>query len=232
MTAPGLGSKSIPVPIRILVAVVITAALAGVLQKNVAPVPAEMGTLLLQIGGEAASGILIGLAMSLAVEAAGIAGNLLDIQVGLSMSQILNPVDGVPISVVGQIKSMVALVVFLTLDAHHLVLSAVVNSYSAPPLSLDSLPAILHGIQGLLTMAFTVALQIAAPALGVSLIVDAALGLLSRAVPQVQPLQVGMPAKIAAGLFAVMFALPTLVGGVAYGVDAAAHSLTTMFARR
>lgn len=230
MSAPGFGSKSLPVNIRIMVGVALAGALTAMLRPKVAPVPADLGVLVLQVGTEAASGLLIGYAMSLAVEAATIAGNFLDAQIGLSMSQILNPVDGVPTSIIGQVKSMLALVVFLTLDAHHIVLGAIVRSYDAPPPSLDSLPAILHGVQGLLVMAFSVSLQIAAPALGVSLIVDAALALLSRAVPQLQPLQIGMPAKIAAGLLAVTFALPTLVGGVSYGVDAAAQTLGRIFA--
>ena len=228
-TAPAFGASAVPPQVRILLGVVLAGALTGVLSPHVPGVPPGLGGLVLQVGTEVTSGVLIGLAMTLAVQAAQIAGSLLDIQIGLSMSQILNPVDGVPVTILGQFKNLLALVVFLTLDGHHLVIEALVRSYSGPGLSMDSLPQILTGVQTLVGTALVTALTIAAPALGVSLVVDAALGLLSRAVPQLQPLQIGMPAKIGAGLLAVAFALPALVGAVAMGLNGATHAIGRLF---
>ncbi len=234
LSAPGFGAASIPAHVRIFVGLALAGAIAAVVKARVAPIPDGLGGLALQVGAEAATGLLIGLTMNLAVQSAGIAGTFLDAQTGLSMSQVLNPVDGVPVTLLGQFKSMLAVVVFLTLDAHHLLVGAIVRSYgtgghAGPPLSLDSLPAVLAGVQAMMGMALSTALAIAAPALGASLVVDAALGLLSRAVPQLQPLQIGAPAKIAVGLLATSLALPALVGGVALGVDRATHLLGRLF---
>ncbi|RYG87480.1 type III secretion protein, partial [bacterium] len=230
MSAPGFSANSIPAHIRIVVGVALAGALTSVVQTHVAPVPPDLAGLLGQVLTEAATGILIGMTLNLAVQAAGIAGTFLDAQVGLSMSQVMNPIDGVPVSILGQFKTMLAVVVFLTLDAHHLLFQALVRSYDAAPVSLDSLPAVLSGVQTLMSMALVTAVKIAAPALGATLLVDAALGVLSRAVPQLQPLQIGMPAKIGAGLLAVAFGLPALVGGVSFGVEAATGFLMHLFA--
>ena len=229
ISAPGFSSNSIPAHIRIVVGCALAGALTSVVRSHVAPVPPDMAGLLGQVITEAATGILIGMTLHLAIQAAGIAGTFLDAQVGLSMSQVMNPIDGVPVSILGQFKSMLAVVIFLSLDAHHLLFGALVRSYDTPPLTLDSLPAILSGVQSLMGMALMTAIKIAAPALGATLLVDAALGVLSRAVPQIQPLQIGMPAKIGAGLLAVAFGLPALVGGVSFGVDAAGTMLGHIF---
>lgn len=230
ISAPGFGANSIPAHIRVVVGCALAGALTSVVQARVAPVPPDLAGLLGQVLTEAATGILIGMTLNLAVQAAGIAGAFLDAQVGLSMSQVMNPIDGVPVTILGQFKAMLAVVVFLSMDAHHLLFGALVRSYDAAPLSLDSLPAVLAGVQSLMAMALVTAVKIAAPALGATLLVDAALGVLSRAVPQIQPLQIGMPAKIGAGLLAVAFGLPALVGGVSFGVDAAAAFLGQTFA--
>lgn len=229
LSAPGFGAATIPAHIRVLVGLALAGAITTVVQTQVAPMPDDLGALLIQVATEAATGLLIGLTMNLAVQAAGIAGAFLDAQTGLSMSQVMNPVDGIPVTILGQFKSMLAVVIFLSLDAHHLLIGAIVRSYAGAPLSLASLPAILAGVQSLIGMALATALQIAAPALGATLVVDAALGLLSRAVPQLQPLQIGAPAKIGVGLLATSLALPALVGGVTFGVDAAAHFLGKLF---
>lgn len=229
MSAPGFGANSVPAHIRVVVGLALAGALTTVVKTQVAAVPEDLYGLLAQVLIEAGTGLLIGLALNLSVQAAGMAGTFLDAQTGLSMSQVMNPIDGVSVTILGQFKSMLALVVFLSLDAHHLLFGAIVRSYAAPPLSLDSLPAILMGVQSLIGMALTTAVQIAAPALGATLLVDAALGVLSRAVPQLQPLQIGMPAKIGVGLLAVAFGLPALVAGVNFGVDASAAFLGQIF---
>jgi flagellar biosynthesis protein FliR len=73
------------------------------------------------------------------------------------------------------------------------------------------------------------AIQIAAPVLGVSLVIDAALGVMAKAVPQMPVFLVGIPAKTALGLMAVALTLPALTGAVSNGIQLALQNLTPVF---
>jgi len=73
------------------------------------------------------------------------------------------------------------------------------------------------------------ALQMAAPVLGVSMVLDAALGMINKAVPQMQVIQVGMPAKIIIGMVALSVGLPAVVAGVNTGVETGLTSLLHIF---
>jgi flagellar biosynthetic protein FliR len=76
---------------------------------------------------------------------------------------------------------------------------------------------------------FLIALEIAAPVMATGFVVDAALALITRAVPQMQVMHVGMPAKIGAGVAAVSLGLPITVSAVNASVAASMHALGPLF---
>jgi flagellar biosynthetic protein FliR len=163
---------------------------------------------------EAAVGVLLGSSVSLAMHAIEMAGGLMDLQTGLSMSHTLNPINGIQTTVLSQFKFMLAVVVFLSANAHHLLIAAFVRSYSALP-TLDGIETTLpHLLQDMCL----IALQVAAPVMAVGFLVDCALGIVARAVPQMQATYVGAPAKVGIGLLTVSIGLPAAVAGTTWGV--------------
>ena len=151
----------------------------------------------------------------------------MDISSGLAMSQEMNPITGVPVTILSQFKFMLAIVVFLSANGHHMMLQAFAQSYQAVP---NFTPAVItHSIIDLITSVSLLAVQIATPVLGASMIVDAALGLVSKAVPQMQTMMVGGPAKTAICLTAVAFSLPVLTSAVANGTGLALKSFEHLF---
>ena len=232
LSAPIFGAQNTPVTVRILTTVSLTAALTCVVQPKIGPVPADM--YMLVAGGlrELFAGLLIGSFMNLALQVAQLAGSFMDMQVGLSTSQILNPVNGISVSILSQYKFMLGVVIFLALNGHHILIEAFVRSYdSIPGLTGAALPAVALSYSQLLTAVFVIALQIAIPVMAVGLLVDSGLGLISRAVPQMQVAMVGMPAKIALGLMAVALGLPALTVGITAAVNQAIVSLNPLFPR-
>jgi flagellar biosynthetic protein FliR len=158
------------------------------------------------------------------------AGSFLDLQVGLGMSQVMNPVTGVHSTVMAQFKSMLALIVFLGVQGHHFVLQAFVRSYETmPTLSAAAMEPIRASLVGMIGEMSLLALQIAAPVAAVGLIVDTAMGIVNRAVPQMPVFLVGLPVKIVASMVALSVALPALVFGVQNGVDAAGDALSEVW---
>lgn len=155
------------------------------------------------------------------------AGAIIDMQMGLGMSQALNPLTGVPVTVVSQFKYMLSLVIFLSIDGHHLMIMAFAKSYSTAPVSYSTIPALQHSLGAFMGELCLLALQMAAPVLAVSLIVDAGLGIVSKAVPQVQAMLVGLPAKVILGMLALSLGLPALTGSVSSGIGIAMKMVST-----
>jgi flagellar biosynthetic protein FliR len=187
--------------------------------------PHDLYGLVAAVGREAMAGILIGSFVNLALQALQMAGSFMDLQSGLGSSHVLNPLNGVQSTVLSQLKGMLAIVIFLAADGHHLLIAAFVRSYTVIP----SIGQIQASFVGLLSTIMLISLQIAAPVMAVGFIVDAALALMVRAVPQMNVMHVGMPAKIGAGLAAVCLGLPIAVVGVNEAVGASMNALRPLF---
>ncbi len=226
LAAPMFSAANAPVTVRVYTTLAISCALTAIVRPTIGAVPSDLYAFALAVANEAVAGLLIGAFFSLVLHAATIAGALVDLQMGLGLSQALNPITGVSVTVIAQFKYMLCLIVFLSVDAHHIMLGAFVQSYqSMPTLSAVMLESIKESLIGLIGHMTLLALQMAAPVVAVSMVVDAALGLVSRAVPQMQALVVGMPAKILMGMIALSLALPALVSSVRTGVDMTVDSL-------
>jgi len=156
----------------------------------------------------------------------------MDLQVGLASSQVMNPIGGISVTILSQFKFMLGLVIFLCSNAHHLVLHAFVKSYDTMPvLGLSSIPAIENGLLNLIGAMFMISLQIAAPIMAVSLLLDGALGIINRAVPQIQIHMLSMPAKIGVGLVVISIGIPALTVAVSAGVNQGLSALAPVFSK-
>lgn len=230
LAAPIFGSAQLPVTVRTYTTLSIAAALTMVLRPDKHVVPPDLGAMVLALAGEAAAGLLLGMFVNLVLQGTQVAGALIDLQTGLSTSQVLNPISGVSVTVISQFKYMLAIVLFLVMNGHHRLIEAFAASYTTVPrLGTETLPNLLKNLTGLLSGTFVLALQIALPVVGVSLVVDAALGLVNKAVPQLNVIQVGLPAKLAVGLIVLGVSLPALGSGVLSGVEHGLDALGRVF---
>ena len=225
LTAPIFSSPNTPVHIRVLTAVAVSSALAVAVGPAIGTLPTDMYGLVAAVAREALAGVLLGSFVSLALQALQIAGSFMDLQAGLAASHVLNPLNGVQSTVLSQLKTMLGIVVFLSADGHHMLLTAFVHSYRVMP----TFGQIQVSFTSLVGSIFLIALQIASPVMAVGFLVDAALGLMTRAVPQLNAMHVGMPAKVGAGIAAVSLGLPLTVAGVGAAVNASFSALRPLF---
>lgn len=227
LASPIFGAQNTPVQVRIFTTFSIAGALTCALAPQMGPPPSTLYALAAAALQEIVAGLLLGMFVNLALQAAQMAGAIMDVSSGLGMSQELNPISGVPVTVLSQFKFMLAIVVFLSANGHHLMLQAFAQSYHAVPNLSPA--AITQSVIQLITSVSLLSIQIATPVLGASMIVDAALSLVSKAVPQMQTMMVGGPAKTAICLAAVAFSLPVLTSAVSSGTDLALHSFGHLF---
>jgi flagellar biosynthetic protein FliR len=214
MQAPVFGSRMVPVPVRVGLSAVLALGLAPLVKASVGSPPPDWLPLLTRLVSEALIGLVMGYGVSLIVGAAAMAGELIDMKMGFGLMQLLNPISSFPTSLLAQFHYLLAMTLFALVDGHHLLLLALARSFelSGGTGGLTALAA--HGMRGMVWLAgemMVLCIQIAAPAGGVLLLVDAAMAAVSRAVPQIPIWLVGMPGKIAIGFVALGASLPALV---------------------
>lgn len=200
---PFLGARSVPVLWRVALAVVTAAALAPAVRGQIPP--GAIALTWTTIVGEAARSCLIGalLAISLSIpfEAVKFAGQIVDVQIGFSIANVIDPSSGLQLSLLSNLYNLLAVLLFFALDAHHALLRALVASCTVVPLFSP-----VDGVSGAWLMVnefgtfFRLGLQAGAPCVIVLLLVSAAMGVIVKTVPHINILVVGFPIKIAVGL--------------------------------
>lgn len=212
VTAPVFGSPNVPAPVKLGFSTAFALALTPTVALTVGHPPDNWLVFVGILLGETLVGMLIGYLVSLFFSAVQMAGAFVDMQMGFGIFQLMNPFSPTPSSLLSQLHTLLLTVVYLQVNAHHWLLAALADSFHAVPHSVLSLnPAQLQPLLSeVIVQVFTLALRIAAPATAVLIVVDAALAIVSRAVPQMPVFFVGAPAKIAMGLLVLAIVLPLI----------------------
>ncbi len=141
------------------------------------------------------------------------AGQLMDYQMGFSMLSVFDPTSQTQVPITGNILFMAASTLFVITGGFHVVLDAFMQSYALLPIgAADILNSgnIVRGLLELVTFYFQYGMVVASPIVGSIIIIDISLGLLVKAVPQMNVFVVGAPIKLIAGLMLFKFTFPAL----------------------
>jgi flagellar biosynthetic protein FliR len=200
--APFVGSVSIPWQVKSGMTVALTALLAPAYTTSLPHgTPAN---LIAAVAGELMVGLGIGLTLELIFEAARFAGQVLGFQFGYSLVNVIDPQSQVEISVLNFFHYTILLLIFLQGDVHHWLFRVLAHSFDTIPpgtvvVSAHAASVLLHATG----QVFLMGLQLAAPALMVTLITDISLAFMAKASPQLPVLSVGLPAKMLSGYAAI-----------------------------
>ncbi len=141
------------------------------------------------------------------------AGQLVDYQIGFSMVSVLDPTSNMQIPVTGNILYLGASAIFVVTGAYHVVLDAILESYTLLPIGTANILGNERVTAHLLELVynfFELSMLIAIPVVGTVILVDIAMGLLVKAVPQMNVFVVGAPIKLLVGLVVFTLVLPNL----------------------
>jgi flagellar biosynthetic protein FliR len=206
--APVFSSRLLPARVKALVAGALSLALLPIATKGVTvpQEPIDISTLLVK---EIAVGLGFALAIGMLAAAVQYGASLLDTLIGFSFGALVDPITNMQSSILAQVYAMVASVVFILTGGDHLVVLGLARSYDLIPLeSVPSLPALASLVTDGLASIALIGIEIAAPVVIALVITDAAFGIVSRVVPQMNVYFVGLPAKILAGLGVAAASLP------------------------
>ena len=225
MSSP-LAGNLVPVTVRVFLGMAVSLSLSPVILPYVTPLPTHFLDLVALGIREALVGVTIGMFIQFLVGAIQMAGSILDMQVGIGSAQIMNPGSGGMSTPIGTFKFWLAIVLLLLLNAHHMMFTALVKSYSMVGIIGGDMNTIMESVVTTFGRMMMVCIQIAAPVIGVTVVIDVAAGLINKAVPQTQPFLLSLPAKLALGMMTLSLGLPGLVVIVQRAVDVSFDGLS------
>jgi len=209
-SAPVFSMRVIPVRTRIGLAFFVALCAQAVLPAQ--PVislngPAALGTLLQQVG----VGLAMGFAVRLVFAAVEVAGEVMGLQMGLNFAAFFDPLSNAQINSVTRFFSNIAMLLFIVINGHLLLLLAVVKSFERFPVDGNLLQALDRmRLFELGAGVFASALWIALPMITLLLFVNLVMGFVSRVAPQMNIYAVGFPVTLTVGLLGIMATLPML----------------------
>jgi flagellar biosynthetic protein FliR len=215
MLLPGFGEQMVPPRIRLSFALLFTLVIYPLLARGVPAIPESLGGVAGAVIKEVAIGLMFGAILRLFLSSLATAGEIISIQTTLSFAQTANPAQATPSTTVATFLGLMGVVLIMTTDLHHLFLAAMVRSYALFPIRGD-LPVADAGAMAVRTVggSFALGLQLSAPVVVFSLVVNVATGLVGRVMPQFQVFFVATPVFVLTGLS--VFALSLGVIGMVW----------------
>jgi flagellar biosynthetic protein FliR len=209
VAAPLTGQRRLPAPV--------VAGLAAVLTVTFAPrvtVAASPVALWLAAPLELVVGLALGTIVGLGIRAVETVGHLLSLQLGLSLGAVFDPLHGEPATSLDPLVDLLAGLVFLALNLHLAAIAALADSFVRLPLGGGWPTDLALYTATLAGLSVELGARVALPLALVLLLVELAVSLVARAIPQVNVFFLGLPLKILVGLVVLAAGLPTVVSGI------------------
>jgi flagellar biosynthetic protein FliR len=197
-TAPVIGEGMVPLPVRALLSVVLSFLMLPLTKDVAIADPMSLHGVALTFEQIVIGGV-IGLALQFAMAVMAMLGFLVSSQVGFSMAQMNDPVNGQPSDVISTLLSLVAILVFFAIDGHLMLTAVLGQSFRAWPVGSDYSLTLLHSVALNVGWVFSAAMLLALPIVFSTLVVQVGFGFLNRVAPSLN-------------LFSLGFSLVTVFG--------------------
>lgn len=220
---PFLGDRVVPMPVKILFSVTVTIALFPPLVRTGLVVPAQATVwadsvlgIVRVVGLEALFGVLMGFTARLVFDAISFGSNLVGTFMGLSAATMFDPHHETQSQVIAEFYLALAMLIFLALDGHHLMLRAALESYRWVSLGqVDLTGSFGPRILELTGSVIRYGLQLAAP-VGIAVFaLNVAFGVVARAMPQVNILVLSFAVTLIVGLLVMLITISDFNGAMA-----------------
>ncbi len=206
---PFLGARNVPKGFKIGLALFTSLILISIVKVDAAVMSADLLTLATAIGSEIIIGFTIGLIARLIFSAIEMAGEIMGFQMGFAIVNVIDPQTSAHVPIIGQFQTILASLIFLTINAHHLFIAAVAESFTlVPPLHFSLSQQMMTGIVTLSRDMFVLAIRIGAPVIVALFITNIAMAIISKTLPQMNVMVVGFPLTIAGGLLIMTLSIP------------------------
>jgi flagellar biosynthetic protein FliR len=209
---PLFDMRTIPIFFKVALALGITFLVVTTLNfEDVALHPGAVG-FGLGIVREVLVGVILGISVRILFAAVQLAGQTMGMQMGMALANVMDPSTQSQGSVISLLVNIIAILLFLTLNAHHAVIRGILDSFQVvPPYQFTFTTPLFEELMRLGGEMFALSVKIGAPVIVALLLTSAALGLVARTVPQMNVFIVAFPIKILVGLFFLAVSIPFML---------------------
>ena len=214
--SPIFGRRNIPNYFKVGFCFILTMLIA-----NTLPVPdlvqyQSLTSYMILIAKELLVGLMLGFISYLIFSSIYIAGQMIDMRIGFGMVNVFDPLTSAQVPVTADFYVVLATLFMLVTDSHHLLIQAIIDSYKILPLGTVNFGNdVVKQLVSLFYHTFLIGFKIAAPITVAIMITDVALGIISKAMPQMNVFMLGMPVKVVLGLILIMLTI-TAFKGIVY----------------
>ena len=212
--APFFSSAIIPFRLKALLSFLIALVIFPVVASKGYDISGNTGVYYLMVLKEVAIGLYIGFLVSIIFSAFQLSGQYFAVQIGFGISEVLDPLGQVSVPLIGQMKNLIGLLVFLAMNGHHFLIEAIYRSYELVPAMGIGRPVsgklfeyLMYSFSGM----FVVAMKIALPVMGTVFLISVSMGVLAKAAPQMNIMMMGFPFKIIVAFGVMLLITPLIV---------------------
>lgn len=211
LAAPIFSSRNVPMRIRLMLVISITAVVAPMLPAvPVVDVFSPLSVLI--IAQQLLIGIIMGFVIQMVFAAVIVAGQTLSMQIGLGFSLMVDPQNGAQTPVVSQFYVLMVTLVYLALNGHLVLIQVLVDSFTTMPVGVEGLSANSYWqVIVWSSHIFSGGVAIVLPAMASILVVNFAFGIMTRAAPQLNIFAIGFPITMMLGFALILITLPSVI---------------------
>ncbi len=213
--APFFGTSNTPARVKIGLSVLVSLLIYGIVDKTAIEYTGVMGYAVIVLK-EGITGLLIGFAANICNSIILFAGNIIDMDIGLSMATEFDPTMNSQVTITGNLYNYFILLLLVVTDMHHVILRAVVDSFTVIPVNgqIFDWNSLAGSMVTFMTDLFVIAFRIFLPIFACMMILNCILGIMAKVAPQMNMFAVGMQMKVLLGIV-IMFLTVTLLPGIA-----------------
>jgi flagellar biosynthesis protein FliR len=220
--APFYSSGVIPFRIKAILSFFISMIIFPVVAEKTYHLTGDMGQYAVLVIQEVSIGIFIGFLVAVIFSSFQLAGEFFSVQIGFGITEVIDPLAQVSIPLVGQLKNLIGLLVFLAINGHHFLIMAIYRSYELAPL-MSLKPGASGGLLKYMQYAFggmfVIALKIALPIVATVFLISISMGILSKAAPQMNIMMLGFPLKIMVAFGVIVLVSPLIIRVMSVSLD-------------
>lgn len=213
--APFFGTQNVPGRVKIGFSAFVAILIYGVVDKTAITYTGMFGYAVIVLK-EGITGLLIGFAANICNSIILFAGNIIDMDIGLSMAMQFDPMTNSQVTITGNLYQYFILLLLIVTDMHHVILRALIDSYEVIPVNgqIFDWGSLMSSMAGYMVDLFVIAFRIVLPIFACIMILNCILGIMAKVAPQMNMFAVGMQMKILVG-FSVLLLTVSLLPGIA-----------------
>lgn len=223
VVAPFFSSFLIPLRYKILLSILFTIIVYPGLTKFQPVIPDHIINYGLMLITQLIIGLILGFIVTIIFTAFQLTAQFYHFQMGFGINQVFDPLARIQVPILSQFQYIIAILVFITINGHHLLIRALYESYELVPIINFADPATVRffsiNLSKIFSSMFLLALKIGFPLIATMFLVSLTLGLLAKASPQMNIFMVGFPIQIAIGISSLIIIMPYFIEVIVHTVD-------------